>query len=401
MAAICLYLKAHQPYRIKKYRVFDIGKDHSYFNGNASTDVQNPDNLKILKKIVEKSYRPTNQILLSLLKKYPQFKISLSLTGTLLEQLLAHFPDVVESIHAMVRTGKCEILAETYYHSLSFFYSLKEFERQVEKHQRLIIDVLGTKPEVFVNTELAYNNQLGQWADQAGYKGIVTEGWDPVLGWRSPNFVYRPANTKKIKVLLKNFRLSDDIAFRFSEKSWKEWPLTTEKYAHWVNAINGTGTNINLFMDFETFGEHQWEAEGIFDFLSALPGELLKHPDNTFMTTTEVIDSFEAVGELDVPQVITWADTERDLSAWNGNKMQRDALHAIYEIEKEVLSCGDEDLIRDWQKLQTSDHFYFMCTKWFNDGDVHKYFSPYESPYQAFIVFMNALTDLKLRLTNQ
>jgi alpha-amylase len=239
---------------------------------------------------------------------------------------------------------------------------------------------------------------LAIWAENKGYRAILAEGWDSFLGWRSPNFVYRPRGTKKIKLLLKNYKLSDDIAFRFSEKSWREWPLTVEKFAGWVAETNGNGQVVNLFMDYETFGEHQWEDKGIFDFLEKLPGEILKHPDNDFVTPSEAIKKYKPVDELDVPYIVTWADTERDLSAWNGNSIQSSALKKIYGLKKKVLSTGDKGIIDDWRKLQTSDHFYYMCTKWFADGDVHKYFNPYDSPYDAFISYMNAVNDLRLRI---
>jgi alpha-amylase len=265
-------------------------------------------------------------------------------------------------------------------------------------HRKKIIETFGLVPKVLSNTELAYNNDLARWADDAGYKGIIAEGWDGVLEWRSPNFVYTPQGTRFIKLLLKNYRLSDDLAFRFSERSWEGWPLTAEKFAHWISAVNGDGQTVNLFMDYETFGEHQWAETGIFHFLRALPGEMYKHADNQFLLPSEVIDSYSAVGEVDVPHILTWADTDRDLSAWTGNDMQRAMLGAVYKLEEDILASRNEELIADWRKLQTSDHFYYMCTKWFADGDVHAYFSPYSSPYDAFIAFNNILQDVKLRV---
>lgn len=398
MSSVCLYLHVHQPKRIKKYQVFDVGHDHEYFNDESETDLNNK---KLLKKVAEKSYLPTNEVFLKLLRKHPEFKISFSFTGILLEQLLAHDSRVVDSFKEIISTGRAEILAETYYHSLAFFYSREEFESQVRLHRKTIKKLFDQTPSVFRNTELAYTNELAQWAEKAGYKAILAEGWDPVLGWRSPNFVYRPAGTTKIKLLLKNYKLSDDIAFRFSEKSWNDWPLTAEKFGQWISKINGNGDLVNLFMDYETFGEHQWADTGIFDFLLQMPEEILKHPDNDFITPSEAAERFPARDEIDIPGVVTWADTERDLSAWTGNSIQNSALDFIYAMEKDVISSGDQKLIQDWRKLQTSDHFYYMCTKWFADGDVHKYFSPYESPYEAFISFMNAARDLELRLINR
>lgn len=394
--AICLYLHVHQPYRIRHYSIFDAGVSHNYF---FETDYNSrTNNQRILHKVAEKSYIPTNKRLLKMLKLHPEFSVSLSLTGTLLEQLKAWAPAALQSFQELVATGRVEILGETYYHSLAFFFSKFEFEKQTRMHSERIRQLFGVTPQVFRNTELAYNNELALWADEAGYKGIITEGWDKVLGWRSPNFVYRPAFTQNIRLLLKNYKLSDDIAFRFSNRKWAEWPLTSSKFVHWINALPAEQQVVNLFMDYETFGEHQWDDTGIFAFLEHLPGEFTKFAGNRFMTASEVVETFAPKDFVDVPNTITWADTERDLSAWLGNAMQQQAIQAIYTIENDVLESGDHQLINDWRRLQTSDHFYYMCTKWFNDGDVHAYFSPYASPYDGFIAYMNVVRDLKLRL---
>lgn len=398
MSSVCFYFQVHQPYRVKRYRVFDIGWNHEYFNDTSETDLNN---VKILAKVSEKCYLPANATILHLLKTIPEFKVSFSFSGVLLEQLSLYMPHVLKSFQDLVKTGKVEILSETYYHSLSFFYSKEEFERQVNQHKKLVKKLFHITPKVFRNTELAYTNSLAMWAESAGYKGIIAEGWESFLGWRSPNFLYQPYGTDKIKLLLKNYKLSDDMAFRFSEKSWKEWPLTSEKFAHWINQTNGTGDVVNLFMDYETFGEHQWHDTGIFEFLKQMPHEILRHPDNTFITPTEAAEKFPARDIVDVPNVVTWADTERDLSAWIGNAIQSSALNFIYSMEQEILKTKDKKLLDDWRKLQTSDHFYYMCTKWFSDGDVHKYFNPYETPYDAFISYMNAAKDLELRVAQK
>lgn len=392
--AIVLYLHVHQPYRIRHYTIFDVANKSDYFNAGYD---ERESNERVVHKVAEKSYLPTNRLLLELLNKHPEFKISLSITGTVIEQLEKWAPHVLESFQELTRTGRVEIVGETYYHSLAFFYSRKEFEYQVDKHRQKIEEVFGQTPKVFRNTELAYNNDLAYWADKAGYKGILAEGWDPVLGWRSPNFVYRPTYTENIRLLLKNYRLSDDIAFRFSETARSSTPLTASTFAHWLSE-SGDATNFNLFMDYETFGEHQWEDTGIFEFLSHLPEEWLKNQSHTFMTVSEVIDNNQPVDEVDMPQTVTWADTERDLTAWLGNSMQHQSIESLYAAESAVLGCGDDGLINDWRLLTTSDHFYYMCTKWFSDGDVHAYFSPYESPYEAFINFMNAWHDVRHRL---
>ena len=393
MTSICIYLQIHQPYRLKHYRVFDAGNDSEYFNDASESDLNNS---RILRKVAEKSYLPTALLLLTMLEEHPGFRVSLSLSGIVVKQLERDAPEVLELFKRMVATGRVEILGETYYHSLAFFYSLPEFERQVAKHRELIARVFGVEPRVFRNTELSYRNDLGTWADAQGYAGVITEGWDAVLGWRSPNFVYRPKGASQARLLLKNYRFSDDIAFRFSSRAWGEWPLTVEKFGQWVAAADGD--TINLFMDFETFGEHQWKETGIFDFLEHLPRELSKNPRIDFKTPSEVIAAYEPKDEVDIPHILTWADTDRDLTAWVGNDLQRSAIEKLYGLETGVLASSDTKLLEDWRRLQTSDHFYYMCTKWSADGDVHAYFSPYASPYEAFTSYMSALVDLEVRL---
>jgi alpha-amylase len=392
--AIVLYLHVHQPFRVRDYTIFDTGVRHDYFDAPFDDRTSNE---RIIRKVAEKSYLPTNQRLMKLLHEHPEFRLSMSITGTIIEQFERWAPDVLQSFKDLVATGRVEIVAETYYHSLAFFYDRQEFERQVHMHEDKVHEVFGQIPKVLRNTELAYNNDLAHWADQAGYRGILAEGWDNVLGWRSPNYVYRPAYTENIRLLMKNYKLSDDIAFRFGDRNWGEWPLTANKFTQWLGA-DQSATNYNLFMDYETFGEHQWHESGIFDFLEQLPQEWLKHDNHTFMTVSEAIEAFPPVDHVDVPHTITWADTERDLSAWLGNDMQTSAIQALYELGNKILATNDIQLIADWRKLQTSDHFYYMCTKWFNDGDIHAYFSPYETPYEAYIAFMNTWHDLRFRL---
>lgn len=393
---ITLYLHVHQPMRVRDYSVFDTAVDHNYFNDpNADSNYNNE---KIFHKVAEKSYRPMNATLLKMLQTHPDFKVSLSITGTFIEQAEQWAPDIIESFQELVKTGRVEIVAETYYHSLAFFYSRSEFEKQVEAHKSKIREVFGVETSVFRNTELAYNDELAQWADKYGFKGILAEGWDPILDWRSPNFVYRPEGTEKIGLLLKNYKLSDDLAFRFSNQGWEEWPLTTDKYMQWLGASFDQPL-INLFMDYETFGEHQWADTGIFNFFEEFVGRWLEDENHTFYTASEAIDANEVQeGTISMPNTVTWADSERDLTAWLGNSMQHEALKHLYALEADILRTQDVELISDWRKLQTSDHAYYMCTKWFTDGDVHAYFSPYESPYDAFLFFMNAIRDVRWRL---
>ncbi|MEP6710539.1 MAG: glycoside hydrolase family 57 protein [Candidatus Saccharibacteria bacterium] len=393
---IVLYLHVHQPWRVRQYSVFDTAHTHDYFDeSNPDTDRNNE---KVLRKVADKSYRPMNALLEKLLNTHPEFKVSLSITGTFLEQAEKWAPDVIESFKRLAGTGCVEFLSETYYHSLAFFYSRTEFEKQVEAHKDKIRELFGVETSVFRNTELAYNDELAKWADDYGFKGILAEGWDPVLEWRSPNHVYKPVGTKNIALLLKNYRLSDDLAFRFSNQAWEQWPLTADTYNQWTNASIEDSALVNLFMDYETFGEHQWTDTGIFEFFESFIKQWLSNPDNTFYTVSEAIGVHEPVGEISMPHTVTWADTERDLTAWLGNSMQQEALRHLYALEQDVLRTDDGELMSDWRKLQTSDHVYYMCTKWFTDGDVHAYFSPYESPYDAFLYFMNALRDIRYRL---
>jgi alpha-amylase len=389
MPSVCFYFQVHQPFRLRHYTLFD--KTPNYFDDFR--------NASICRKVANKCYLPTNRLLLDTIRRYEgRFKISFSLTGVVLEQFQQFCPEVMSTFDALAQTGCVEFLAETYYHSLSFLYSRQEFVEQVAMHAKLIQKLFGQTPRVFRNTELIYNNQLAEAIEAMGkFDAVITEGADHILGHRNSNFVYRPPNTKNLKLLLKNYSLSDDIAFRFSNRGWNEYPLLANKFAAWVDRINGNGQVVNLFMDYETFGEHQWKDTGIFDFMAHLPQEVLKNPDNDFKTPSEVADAYQSMDVVDVPHIISWADTERDLSAWLGNAMQSNALHEVYRIEKLVKQTCDEQLLADWRKLQTSDHFYYMCTKYFADGDVHKYFNPYDSPYDSYINYMNVLNNLKSR----
>ena len=393
MASICFYFQVHQPLRLRHYTVFD--KNTQYFDDYK--------NASICRKVANKCYLPANRLLLDIIRQCEgRFRIAYSLTGVLLEQLLSFSPEVMSTFDALAETGCVEFLAETYYHSLSFLYSRDEFIEQVNKHIETIDNLFGQKPRVFRNTELIYNNDLAALVESMGtFDAILSEGASHILGLRSPNFVYRPKGCSKLKLLLKNYSLSDDIAFRFSNRGWAEWPLTAEKFARWISNVNGNGNVVNLFLDYETFGEHQWEDTGIFDFMRHLPEHILKHPDNDFKTPSEIAQCYEPVDTVDVPHLISWADTERDLSAWLGNAMQSNAIHELYRLENEVKTTSDEKIIADWRKLQVSDHFYYMCTKYFADGDVHKYFNPYNSPYDSYINFMNVLSNLQSRCLRQ
>ena len=389
MASVCFYFQVHQPYRLRDYTIFD--SDGNYFDENK--------NAQICRKVAEKCYLPANSLMLELIRKHKGlFKISYSITGVLLEQLEMYAPEALKSFQELAQTGCVEFISETYYHSLSSLYSEKEFVEQIILHRQAIQRFFNQTPKVFRNTELIYNNSIAEVICKiGGFNAIITEGVDRILGHRSPNFVYRSTGNTNLKLLLKNYRLSDDIAFRFSNRHWSEWPLNADKFASWVNDVNGCGFVVNLFMDYETFGEHQWENTGIFNFLRHLPQEIIKYRDNGFKLPSEVAAAYDASDVIDVPETISWADVERDISAWRGNSMQENALAEIYKLEKAIKKTRNEDIINDWRKLQTSDHFYYMCTKWFADGDVHKYFNPYESPYDSYINFMNVLDNLNTR----
>lgn len=378
--SIQLYMHVHQPWRVRQYSAFDTGANHNYWG---------PGDGEILRKVAEKSYFPTNKVLLEMLRENPEFKFSLSITGTFIEQCEFYLPELLQSFRELVEAGRdsenpsrnrVEIVGETYYHSLAFFYSRAEFDRQVALHAKKIYEVFGVTPTAFRNTELAYNDELAKWANAHNYKAILAEGWDKILGWRSPNWLYQSPNATKTKLLLKNYKLSDDMAFRFGNREWSEYPLTMNKYAQWLDADDAP--LINLFVDYETFGEHQWADTGIFDFLRELPREWLKRPEHTFMTVSQAADFYEVKDEISMPDVVTWADTERDLSAWLGNRMQQESQNYIYALEQSILETGDVNLIGDWRRLTTSDHPYYMSTKYWNDGDVHAYFSPKTPLYE-------------------
>jgi alpha-amylase len=394
---ICFYFQVHQPWRLRPYRFLEVGKNHHYFDDEK--------NAAILRKVANKCYLPMNNVLYDLLTEYKgEFKVAFSITGTALEQMDAYAPEVISSFKRLFETGMVELLSETSHHSLASLYSPKEFRRQVERHRQIASKFLIPPSNVFRNTELITSNAIAKMTDEMGYRALLMEGADHILRWRSPLFVYRMKGAENQLALLKNYRLSDDIAFRFSDRGWTQWPLTSEKFAEWVRLIEienpvaakGGTPFVGLFMDYETFGEHQWADTGIFDFMRALPGKLLSTGFAQFVTPSQMLSESPA-GELDAPVPFSWADIERDLSAWVGNPIQDSAIRAAYRLEEPVMKSGDEELIETWRRLLTSDHFYYMCTKYFADGDVHKYFNPYDSPYDAHILYMNVMADMALR----
>jgi len=393
MTSVCFYFEVHQPMRLNHFTVFNIGKQEEslsiYFNDKL--------NQEIFEKVSNKCYLPTNRLLLDLIHETDgKFRISFSLTGTFVEYCERFKPEVLDSFKELYETGAVDFIEETYYHSLSsLFDDLDEFEDQVTMHRSMINRLFGVTPKVFRNTEAIYDNRIAKKIADLGYKGIITEGSEHVLGWRSPNFIYKPVNAD-LKVLLRNYKLSDDVGFRFSARDWPGFPLTADKYAHWMSHCKGD--LVNLFMDYETFGEHQWTETGIFDFIRHLPGEVLKHPHLDFVTVSEAIERYQTVGEIDVPWAISWADEDRDVSTWLGNNMQIACFNELRDIGRKLKQQQDSELLHTWRLLQTSDHLYYVSTKGFEDGNVHAYFSPYDVPYDGFINYMNILQDLKHKL---
>ncbi len=389
--SICLYFQVHQPTRLRLYRFFDIGKDSHYYDDFA--------NRTILRRVAQKCYLPMNALLLELIEANKgAFKVAFSISGTVLEQFDRYAPEVIESFRKLAQTGSVEFLSETYYHSLASLASEAEFKHQVLKHKAAIEHYFGVTPKAFRNTELVYSDAIGEMVHEMGFKTMLTEGAKHVLGWKSPNFVYTCAQASGLKLLLKNSGLSDDIAFRFSDRTWSDWPLTGEKYLAWLKAAAQNDEIVNLFMDYETFGEHQKAASGIFDFMRALPQIVLADGEFEFVTPSQATKKHRPVGELDVFDPISWADEERDVTAWLGNELQNDAFNKLYDQTEKLGLLNDEALWADFGHLQESDHFYYMCTKFFSDGAVHKYFNPYDTPYEAFINYMNVLSDFILRV---
>ena len=389
MKTVCLYFQVHQPWRLKVYRFFNIGKDHNYLDDFT--------NRAIMQKVARQCYLPMNALLLKLIKENKgAFKCSFSITGSAVEQFRAYAPEVLDSFRALAETGCVESLAETYSHSLAALSSKEDFVEQVKLHSKMIKEEFGKKPVAFRNTELIYSDAIGEMVSELGFKTILAEGAKHVMGWKSPNFLYTNAIDNRLRVLLRNYKLSDDIAFRFSNQGWDQYPLTADKFAQWVSEENGEV--INLFMDYETFGEHQKATTGIFDFVKALPKAILKQPEVCFATVSEAAKAYQPVGVLHCPHVMSWADEERDVTAWLGNELQNEAFSKLYALKDKVKSLKNADFEYVWNFMQTSDHFYYMATKWLSDGDVHSYFNPYGSSYEAFINYMNVLSDFEIEV---
>ena len=388
MIPVCLYFQVHQPYRLKRYNYFDVGRDHRYFDDAA--------NREILRRVAERCYLPATAMCERLLARHPRFAVAFSLSGCVLEQMRAWAPEVLAAFRRLSRTGRVEFLAETSHHSLAWLASGEEFAAQIALHRRLVLEELEQEPRVFRNTELIYSDALAAFLAERGYRGVLADGVAPLLGGRSPDHVYRSAGEPGLPLLLRNHRLSDDIAFRFSSREWSEWPLTPAKYDRWLRSLEGD--LLSLFMDFETFGEHQWKQTGIFEFFESWVDLRLAHRGCAFLTPSDAIAILPPAGALSAPRPISWADEARDLSAWQGNDLQKDALSRLFALEGRVRASQSADLLRDFRMLSSSDHFYYMATKPAGDGQVHEYFSPFESAYDAYMTYMHVVSDLERRL---
>lgn len=393
MKTVCLFFQVHQPFRHRRYHFFDIGSDHYYYDDFTNESIMN--------KIAVKSYLPTNKLLLKLANQLgDKFKVSFSITGQALEQFQLYAPEVMESFQKLVKTGCVEFLSETYSHSLSSLKDKIIFEEQVKLHDKKIFELFGLQPRVFRNTEMIYSDEIGAHIAEMGYKAMLTEGAKQVLGWKSPNYLYVNAINPRLKVLMRNFKLSDDIAFRFADTNWADYPLTAEKFGGWLEKIDPKDEVVNLFLSYEAIGDRQAKETGIFDFLESLLVKIAKHPALKLATPSEMIEELQPISRVSVPNPISWADEERDLTAWLGNGMQKEAFDKLYKLSGQIRKCSNEELLRDWNYLQVSDHFYYMSTKFFSDGKDHSYFNPFDSPFEAFVNYMNVLSDFKIRLNS-
>ena len=393
MKSICLFFQIHQPFRFRRYRFFDIGNDHYYYDDYS--------NETFLRKVADASYLPTNKLLLHLAEKYQgKFKVAFSITGVALDQFELYAPEVIQSFKNLANTGCVEFLSETYSHSLSSLIDNDVFEQQIKLHDQKIFNLFGQKPNVFRNTEMIYSDEIGAKVYRMGYKAILTEGARQVLGWKSPNFLYVNALNPRLKVLMRNFKLSDDITFRFSNTNWSEYPLTAEKFIGWLEKLHAKEEVINLFLNYESFGQRQPKASGIFDFIEHWIQMVVKSDRLKFITPFQVINELQPISIVSVPDPISWADEERDLTSWLGNEMQKEAFNKLYALSTQMINCKNNELIKDWNYLQESDHFYYMSTKYFLGNQGQIYMNPFDSPYEAFINYMNVLSDFSARVND-
>ena len=388
MKNVCLYFQVHQPYRLKKYRFFNMGKDHFYFDDFL--------NRTVMQRVATDCYLPMNRLLLKVIEQTGgAVRVAFSISGSAIEQFKQYAPEVLDSFRELAATGSVEFLAETYAHSLASVASRAEFEKQVVQHSDAMEELFGQRPKVFRNTELIYSDHIGEMIEEMGFEAMLAEGARQILGWKSANYVYANPIKQNLKLLLRNYKLSDDIAFRFADRGWAEYPLTVDKYLSWLTNEENKGEAINLFMDYETFGEHTKASEGIFEFMEELLRRLAQHDRLKMCTPSQIAAECQSTAILHVPHPTSWADEERDLSAWLGNELQDEAFSKLYALRDKIVEINDPNMTHVFNALQGSDHFYYMCTKWFSDGDVHSYFNPYDSPYEAFMNYMNVLSDFQ------
>jgi alpha-amylase len=392
MVSLCFYFQVHQPFRLNHYRVKQIGSHTPYFDDTK--------NRQIFNKVATKCYWPAGRLFASLLRRFPQeFSISFSFSGTFLEQCELYDPALLELYQDILALPNAEVICETSHHSLAALADSEEFFDQVEKQRENLFRLFGAKPTVFRNTELIYSDAIGELVHKLGFDGCLLEGWETYLpeGWNAHHLFHHPRHPD-LKLLPKSYQLSDDIAFRFSNREWNSWPLTASKYHSWLERLlDGKHEFVGLFMDYETFGEHQWADTGIFTFLETWVESMAKDPRFHFVMPSQAIQRFSPRSPMTVGKPMSWADTERDISAWLGNSIQEDSFAKSYALKKDVLATKSDALLEEWRKLLTSDHLYYMCIKWSQDGDVHKYFSPFESPYDAYLDYANIIEDLTLK----
>jgi len=387
MKTICLYFQIHQPFRLRRYRFFDIGNDHYYYD-----DFQNGE---IFRKVAEMCYIPANRMLLEMIKKSEgRFKVAFSISGVALEQMEIGAPELIDSFTELQKTGCVEFLTETYAHSLASLGNRNEFETQVRMHTDKIASLFGVTPKVLRNTELIYSDEISDMVYEMGFRGMLTEGAKHVLGWKSPNYMYSSMAHPELKLLLKNDRFSEDLSLRFADYSWSEFPLTADKYMSWIASTAEAENIVNLFLNYEVAGSLHAASTGIFEFFKALP-HFAEQKNISFSTPSELFATQKAVDCIAAPYPMSWVDEEKDCSSWLGNVLQQEAFQKINDISERVRLCSDRRILQDWLYLQSSDHFYYMNTKHYN------LFSPYDNPYDAFNNYMNVLSDFILRVEAQ
>lgn len=393
MKSVCFYFKIHQPYRLKRYRFFDIGNDHYYYDDFADDE--------IITRVAQNSYIPMADTLLEMIKNSNrEFKCSISISGIAIEQLQMYVPEYIDKLRQLADTGCVEFLSGTYSHSLASLEDPEEFMREVKAHDDLIYRLFGQKPKVFANTELIYDDDIAMLVASMGFKTTLTDGAKHILGWKSPNYVYRAATAPNLKLLLTNDKLAEDVTMNFNNPEWDEYPLTADKYVNWIASLPEEEQVVNLLMSMDTFGTFLPAGTGIFEFMKALP-MFGKEKGIQFTTPSEAVAKLKPVDELSIPYPISGIDEARDVSAWKGNELQREALRKLYAVAERVSLCNDRRLKQDWEYLQSSDHFYYMSTKNMTDGASHAAFSPYDSPFAAFTNYMNVLADFLVRVEEQ